>query len=121
MITNADIYSVKTDMKAQKLTVEGIVESDKLIGYIRKKVHKDAEIIAPKPAKEGEKKPEKEGEKKEDVKVEQVSIKTTETVEIKEKTQEVKTTKVDNVPYFIHYVYAPQLFSDENPNACYIL
>uniref|UniRef100_F6I1G8 HMA domain-containing protein n=1 Tax=Vitis vinifera TaxID=29760 RepID=F6I1G8_VITVI len=76
LLRRTDIYSVKTDMKAQKLTVEGTVESDKLIGYIRKKVHKHAEIIAPKP--------EKEEEKKEDVKVEQISITTTQTVEFME-------------------------------------
>ena len=29
--------------------------------------------------------------------------------------------KDNNVPYIIHYVYAPQLFSDENPNSCSIL
>jgi hypothetical protein len=33
---------------------------------------------------------------------------------------EVKT-KEGKDPYFIHYVYAPQLFSDENPNACSVM
>ena len=96
-------------MKAQKLTIEGTVESDKLIGYIRKKMNKHAEIIPPKP--------EKKEEKNEAVKVKQVSIKTTQTVEFKEE----KITKVDDVPYCHHCAYDPHLFSDENPNACNIM
>lgn len=98
-------------MKSQKLTVEGSVEPDKLIAYIRKKVHKHAEIIIPP-------KPEKKEEKKEVVKVEQVSTKATQTVEFMEE----KITKLDDVPYCVQYAYDPPLyFSDENPNACYIL
>lgn len=43
-------------------------------------------------------------------------------IEVKEEKRivEAATTKEGNAPYFIHYVYAPQLFSDENPNACTI-
>ncbi|XP_057980563.1 heavy metal-associated isoprenylated plant protein 4 [Malania oleifera] len=43
-------------------------------------------------------------------------------VEFKEeKDEELKMKDGNNVPYFIHYAFAPQIFSDENPNACSIL
>lgn len=83
---------------------------------MRKKVHKHAEIVLPKKDKKDEK-----DEKKEKVEVE---VKTTEIkkiVEFKEETKVEAKTKEGNVPYFVHYVYAPQLFSDENPNACSIM
>ncbi|CAK7349250.1 unnamed protein product [Dovyalis caffra] len=113
LLKHKAIYSVKSDMKAQTITVEGTMEGDKLVAYMRKNLHKNAEII---PSKL-----EKKEEKKEKPKVEDKSTKATEIVEFKvEKKVEVKTKEVDG-PYFIHYVYAPQLFSDENPNACFIM
>ncbi|CAA3018818.1 heavy metal-associated isoprenylated plant 3 [Olea europaea subsp. europaea] len=122
LLKHKGIHNVKTDIKAQTITVEGVIESDKLLTYMRKRVHKYAEIIHPKEKKaekNEEKKVEKKEEKKEMVKVEEKSGEKIE--EFKEvKKVEVKT-KEGEVPYFIHYVYAPQLFSDENPNACSIM
>ncbi|KAJ4957467.1 hypothetical protein NE237_024578 [Protea cynaroides] len=34
---------------------------------------------------------------------------------------EVRVREENVVPYVIHYVHAPQMFSDENPNACTIM
>lgn len=128
----AGVHNVKTDMKAQTLAVEGTIDPEKLISYLREKVHKHAEIIPPKiekkdETKEKEKSSSKPAEKKEEKKEkEKESYKSTEIatkfVEVKEeiKVVEVKT-KEGNAPYFIHYVYAPQTFSDENPNACSIM
>ncbi|XP_050237362.1 heavy metal-associated isoprenylated plant protein 4 [Mercurialis annua] len=97
LLRHKGIYSVKTDLKTQTLIVEGIMESDKVIAYIRKKVQKHAEIVTSKPEKKEEQREEK-------------SLKSAEIVELKA------------IPYFVdHYVYAPQLFSDENPNACIII
>ncbi|XP_065859480.1 heavy metal-associated isoprenylated plant protein 4 isoform X2 [Euphorbia lathyris] len=109
LLKHKGIYSVKTDMKTQHLTVEGTIESEKLLAYIRKKVHKKAEILASKIHKKEEKKEEpKKAEVKSIVKVSE--------------TKEFKTVeKVELGNYFIHHVYAPQLFSDENPNACTIM
>lgn len=103
--THAGIHSVKTDIKAQTITIEGAIEEDKLIKYMRKKVHKNVEIIK-----------EKKEEKKEKEKVE---IKTVEGKEIKK--VEGTKNKEGEIPYFVHYAYAPQLFSDENPNACSVM
>ncbi|KAJ4727359.1 Heavy metal-associated isoprenylated plant protein [Melia azedarach] len=143
LLRHRGIFSVKTDMKAQTLTVQGTIEPDKLLTYLRKKVHKHAEIVTSKPEKKEEKKetsrPEKEEEKKEtsrpekkeekketkekkvEVKPSTESITKGKIVEFKEEVKVEAKTKEGNVPYFVHYVYAPQLFSDENPNACFVM
>ncbi|KAL1204603.1 Heavy metal-associated isoprenylated plant protein 4 [Cardamine amara subsp. amara] len=140
LLRNKAIHIVKTDRKAQTLTVQGTIESAKLLTYIKKKVHKHAEIISSKTEeekkkeeeekkkKEEEKKKEDEKKKKEDEKKkkEEVKVEVTKTitqvVEFKEKVKvEGQKDKDGNIPYFVHYVYAPQLFSDENPNACCIV
>ncbi|XP_011093976.1 heavy metal-associated isoprenylated plant protein 4 [Sesamum indicum] len=111
LLMHKGIHNVTTDTKAQSITVEGVMEQEKLITYMRERVHKYAEIVQ-----------EKKVEKKETVKVE---VKSADGDKVVEEFKEVKKvevkTKEAEVPYFIHYVYAPQLFSDENPNACSIL
>ncbi|KAB2068634.1 hypothetical protein ERO13_A08G039800v2 [Gossypium hirsutum] len=125
LLKHKGIYSVKSDMKAQTLTVEGIMESEKLLSYIKKKVHKHAEMISSKTMEAKE-------EKKEIVKVEPKKEEKKEIVKVEAKKEEVKVVGESsenkivkstdaNAPYFVHYVYAPQLFSDENPNACTII
>ncbi|KAM4072477.1 hypothetical protein ACB094_11G141000 [Castanea mollissima] len=174
LLRHKGIHNVKTDMKAQNLTVEGTIEPEKLLSYLKKKVHKHAEIIKSekkeekkekekekeqekekgkpaekgeskpsekgegkpagkgeskpsekgegKPAGKGESKPSEKGEGKPTGKGEGKTTETTKIVEVKEeiKVVEVKS-KEGNAPYFIHYVYAPQMFSDENPNACSVM
>lgn len=76
---------------------------------MQKKVHKHAEIIEEKT----------KDDKKEKVAVE---LKSTEITKVAhELKEEIKVEADGNVPYFVHYVYAPQLFSDENPNACSVM
>ncbi|KAI3906319.1 hypothetical protein MKW92_026484 [Papaver armeniacum] len=108
-----DVYGVRSDLQAQTLTVEGTMESHKLVEYIQKKVRKHAEIVTLKVVEE---KKEKE-------------VKIIETKKISEEGEakkiEIKVNKEmasASVPYVIHYVnYAPQWFSDENPNACCVM
>ncbi|KAL4384032.1 hypothetical protein GQ457_15G025410 [Hibiscus cannabinus] len=128
LLKHKDIYIVKSDVKAQTLTVEGTMESEKLLSYIKKKVQKHAEIISSKTVEEkGEKKKEvvtveTKKEEKEIVTVEakkEAVVAVAVAAESGEKTV-VKSTGA-TAPYFVHYVYAPQLFSDENPNACSIV
>ncbi|KAF2318287.1 hypothetical protein GH714_004541 [Hevea brasiliensis] len=71
LLKHQGIYNVKTDMKAQTLTVHGTIEPDKLLGYIRKKVHKNAEILTSKPEKKEEKIEEQKTVKEEKAKVEE--------------------------------------------------
>ena len=113
-------------MKAQTITIEGIIESEKLLTYMKKRVHKHAEIIIPKQEKKEEKKEkekekEEEKEKEKEVKVEVKSTETTKIVEFKEEKKVEANIADGKVPYCVHYVYAPQLFRDENPNACSIM
>ncbi|TKY68772.1 hypothetical protein E2542_SST05032 [Spatholobus suberectus] len=166
LIKHKGIFNVKTDQKAQSVTVEGTIEVEKLMSFLRKKVHKNAEIISIKEVKKEEKKGKEEGKssettkekdhsksgesikKKDDNKssestkekegksgestkekegksgestTEKGDGKSSETTKIIETRQEHPKEIKDNVPYIIHYVYAPQLFSDENPNSCSIL
>lgn len=110
---------------------------EKLILFLKKRVHKNAEVISIKEEKKEEKKGNKgkeETKKKEDEKKSsgestkeklgegKSSGETTKVIEIHHgHTQDEIQIKDKNVPYIIHYVYAPQLFSDENPNSCFIL
>ncbi|XVE99317.1 hypothetical protein REPUB_Repub03eG0187900 [Reevesia pubescens] len=175
LLKHKGIFSVKTDKKAQTLTIQGTIEPDKLLSYIRKKVHKHAEIISSKTEEKEEKKEpgkveakkddskagakkddsktgakkddSKAGAKKDDSKAEakkddskagakkddskagakkddsKAGAKPSEKTEVVEFMQEghIVKSKDSNAPYFVHYVYSPQLFSDENPNACSII
>ncbi|KAF3447592.1 hypothetical protein FNV43_RR12779 [Rhamnella rubrinervis] len=148
LLKQKGVHSVKSDMKAQTVTVNGPIEAEKLINIIRKKVHKHAETVAPKIDKKQENKDKKDKldgstsktENKEEKKEkhhkatastseEKSSTESTttsnETKEINNMEEEIKAVGVKSkdgnyTPYFVHYVYAPQLFSDENPNACTI-
>ncbi|KAG6628430.1 hypothetical protein CIPAW_14G012600 [Carya illinoinensis] len=124
------------DLKKKLLMhkVGGTIEPDKLLSYLKKKVNKHAEIISSKQAEKKEEKKEKDDQKVEGKPKEKPTEKagdgkpssTTESTKIIEvhkedtKVVEVKAKEADT-PYFIHYVYAPQLFSDENPNACSVM
>ncbi|OIW17641.1 hypothetical protein TanjilG_28991 [Lupinus angustifolius] len=152
LMKHKGIFEVKTNMKTQNLMVNGTIEVEKLLSFMRKKVHKNAEVIYIKEEKKEEKKEKgkEEGKKKDDNKggestkekeekssetsKEKEEGKSSETSKEKEegksseKTKEKeegksseKTKEKENVPYIIHYVYAPQIFSDENPNSCSIL
>lgn len=128
LIKHKGIFNVKTDKKAQSLIVEGTIEVEKLTSFLKKRVHKNAEVISIKEHKKEEKKEkgkeeEKKEEKKEKDKEEEKKDKG-KVIEIHhgggDTRDEIKIKDNNNVPYIIHYVYAPQLFSDENPNSCSI-
>nr|GMC83226.1 heavy metal-associated isoprenylated plant protein 4 [Ipomoea batatas] len=128
LLYHKGIHNVKTDFKSQTITVETVAESEKIASYVRKALGKHVEIVT---AKKEEEKKEKVivKEKKEEVMVEEkkekvvVETKSGEKIEeFKEVNKvEVKVKEGGGAPYFIHYVYAPQWFSDENPNACLIM
>jgi len=126
-LINVGIFDVKTDQKAQNVTVEGTIEVEKLKSFLRKRVHKNVEIVSIKEVKKEEKKKDhgestkkkdEDNTKKSGESTKEKGGEITKIIETREK-EEVKVK--DNVPYIIHYVYAPQLFSDENPNSCCIL
>nr|XP_007134283.1 hypothetical protein PHAVU_010G034300g [Phaseolus vulgaris]ESW06277.1 hypothetical protein PHAVU_010G034300g [Phaseolus vulgaris] len=128
LIKHKGIFDVKTDQKAESVTVEGTIEVEKLISFLRKRVHKNVEIVSIKEVKKEEKKGKEEGKSSETTKekdkgesTKKKGGETTKIIEAREEHQKEEVKIKDNVPYIIHYVYAPQLFSDENPNSCSIL
>ena len=82
----AAIHIVKTDTKAQTLTVQGTIESAKLLTYIRKKVHKHAEIVSSKTEEEKKKEEEEKKKKKEE-----------EEKKKKEEEEKKKKEEIDNI------------------------
>lgn len=104
-------------MKAQTLMVEGTIEAEKLVKHIRQKLHKHAEIVTAKEIKK-EAKVEKKEEKIEKIEETKTTTKVIDVEEVKEVQEKLKAS---NTPYIIHYVYAPQWFSDEDPNACSVM
>jgi Mg-chelatase subunit ChlD len=121
-----DIFNVKTDKKAQTLIVEGTIEVEKLTSFLRKRVNINAEVISIKEEKKEEKKEKGKEEKKEEKKDRGKEVKSSESTKVIEihhhgnTHDEIKIKDNNNVPYIIHYAYAPQIFSDENPNSCSI-
>ncbi|XAR64371.1 hypothetical protein NMG60_11024679 [Bertholletia excelsa] len=91
------VYTVEPDMKSSQVTVRGAFEPTKLVEYVNKKTGKHVAIVKQMPL-----------EKKEDEKC--------------KKCQQEREEKWEY--YEIHppgLVYAPQIFSDENPNACSVM
>ncbi|KAG6582535.1 Heavy metal-associated isoprenylated plant protein 4, partial [Cucurbita argyrosperma subsp. sororia] len=123
LLKHKGIYNVKTDMKAQTLTMEGTIEPEKFKSYLKKKLKKHADITT---AVDSSKPPEKKKESSEQKeKPKEKSLSETTTTTTTKIVAEIQTKDNDNnknnAPYFVHYVYAPQLFSDENPNACQVM
>ncbi|XP_050215096.1 heavy metal-associated isoprenylated plant protein 7-like [Mercurialis annua] len=109
------VESVETDLGNSQIIVKGVVDPAKLVADVYKKTKKQASIIVKdeetkkdEEKKEAEKKPDDEGEKKEedDKKINDMMI----------KKSEIWPSKV-----YLEYAYAPQMFSDENPNACFVM
>ncbi|CAI0396658.1 unnamed protein product [Linum tenue] len=132
LLKHKGIHTVKMDMKAQTVTIQGTIESEKLLSYMRRRVHKHAEIIVSKKVEKKKVEAKCCDDDEKDVvkiKVDKCCDSDQEIITTKPGTRcETETVCVENkdgglvgAPYFIHYVYAPQLFSDENPNACLIM
>ncbi|PWA34472.1 Heavy metal-associated domain, HMA [Artemisia annua] len=102
----AGVQSVNPDMNASTVTVKGTVDPKDLIAFIRKKAGRHAEVVVPKKQK-GQNQNQNDGEQKDNEK--------------KDKGKDGKNIGLSypNVPPGL--VYAPQIFSDENPNACHIM
>ncbi|KAK4364331.1 hypothetical protein RND71_015689 [Anisodus tanguticus] len=106
LLKHKGIHNVKTDFKAQTITVETVLESENVVTYVRKNFRKHAEIVK------------KEVKKEEKVTIE---VKNTEKIVEFKEVKKVEAKTEGEIPYFVHYVYAPQWFSDENPNACSVM
>lgn len=105
-----------TDLANDQVIVKGVVDPTKLVDDVYKKTKKQASIVPEEKKeeekKEEEKKEEKEGEKKgeEDKGIED------------DKKSDLKRSEYWSPIYPLEYAYPPpQMFSDENPNACVVM
>lgn len=115
----AGVESVTTDIANDQVLVKGAVDPEKLVNDVYKRTGKQASIV-----KEEEKKEEKKGEEKKDEK--QDEKKEAAAVEESKDDDDKKTDikKMEHWPqmdYAYAYTHAPQMFSDENPNACSVM
>ncbi|XP_077222210.1 heavy metal-associated isoprenylated plant protein 7-like isoform X2 [Tasmannia lanceolata] len=111
------VESVVTDLNNDQVIVKGIVDPEKLVENVYRRTRKQASIVKEEEKKEEEK---KEEEKKEDKGEEEKK----EGEDGKgEDGKKRKSKRSDYWPpkYQMEYVYPPEIFSDENPNACSIM
>ncbi|KAI7749166.1 hypothetical protein M8C21_028221 [Ambrosia artemisiifolia] len=99
------VHTVNPDMDKSLVTVKGAFDPKNLVAYINKKLGRHAEVVNTKNTNKNQ----KDGEQKEEH----------EKGEKGEKKDKNAGSVYPNVPPGL--VYAPQLFSDENPNACSIM
>ncbi|ERN03997.1 heavy metal-associated isoprenylated plant protein 3 isoform X2 [Amborella trichopoda] len=106
------VDSVDLDLQKDNVTVKGTMEAASLEAELRKRLKRAVEIVDPKKKDEG-----KEGKAK------------NKKGEMGEGEKDNNAPKDGNAPkkdekvpaYVIEYIHPPQLFSDENPNACSIM
>lgn len=142
MIVNAGVRTVETDLSAEKVTVTGTMDGNKLVDYVYRRTKKQAKIVpqpepAPQPAPQPEPQPEqppaeeKKEEESKPAEEKKEEEKPKEEVKKEEKKEEIIYDYIgeENMKrmmylyqpvYVIEHIPPPQLFSDENPNACTI-
>ncbi|KAK4439467.1 Heavy metal-associated isoprenylated plant protein 7 [Sesamum alatum] len=109
------VESVTTDIANDQVIVKGVLDPEKLVSDVYKRTGKQASIVKNEEKKEEEKKDEeKKDEKQEEKKGE-------ESKEEDDKKTDVKKNEYWPPKYYMEYTYAPQMFSDENPNACSVM
>ncbi|XP_058081119.1 heavy metal-associated isoprenylated plant protein 7-like isoform X2 [Magnolia sinica] len=107
------VQSVVTDMNNDQVIVKGVVDPTKLLENVHRRTRKQAAIV------EEEKKGE-EQEKKED-KGEGENKDGEESKGEDDKKNNAKKSEYWPPKYYTEYAYPPQIFSDENPHACYVM
>ncbi|CBI23102.3 unnamed protein product, partial [Vitis vinifera] len=107
------VQTAETELSTSKVTVTGTMDADRLVDYVYRRTKKQARIVPqPEPEKQEEnKEEEKGGENKEEGKVGEIPM----------DDETMKRMMYYYQPlYVIERMPPPQLFSDENPNACCI-
>ncbi|XP_062162646.1 heavy metal-associated isoprenylated plant protein 7-like [Alnus glutinosa] len=112
------VESVETDLANDQVVVKGVVDPTMLVDYVFKRTRKQASIVKEEEKKEEEKKEvekkeEKEGDKKDGEEGNGED----------DKKGDIKRSEYWPSKHFLEYAYAypPQIFSDENPNACSVM
>ncbi|KAJ4841019.1 Heavy metal-associated isoprenylated plant protein 7 [Turnera subulata] len=107
------VESVETDLANGQVIVKGTVDPAKLVDDVYKKTRKQASIVKDEEKKEEEKKEEEKKEENGGEKKEGEEDKAED-----DKKTDVKRSEYWPTKYYSEYAYPPQMFSDENPNAC---
>ncbi|XP_044491304.1 heavy metal-associated isoprenylated plant protein 7-like [Mangifera indica] len=143
------VEAAEPDLKASEVSVKGVFDPQKLVEYVHKRTGKHAVIVKQEPVKKEEKAPEVKEEKKEEAgrggggaagggggdekekKSGEEEKKEGGGDEGKagEATEETKVVELKKNEYNYYpsryatelYAYPPQIFSDENPNACSVM
>ncbi|PIA58401.1 hypothetical protein AQUCO_00500372v1 [Aquilegia coerulea] len=113
------VESVETNLANHQVTVKGVLDPEKLVESVYKKTGKQAYIVPQEEEKKEEEK--KEEEKKEEVKKEEAAAEGEKKEGDDENKTEIKKSEYWPPKYYVEYAYAPQIFSDENPNACSVM
>ncbi|CAK7323322.1 unnamed protein product [Dovyalis caffra] len=111
------VESVETDLANDQVIVKGVVDPSKLVDDVHKKTRKQASIVKDEEKKEEEKKEEEKKEDKEGQKKDGEEEKGEDDKKLDIKRSEYWPSK----DYSDQYAYAPEIFSDENPNACTVM
>ncbi|XP_076932265.1 heavy metal-associated isoprenylated plant protein 9-like isoform X1 [Bidens hawaiensis] len=137
------VRTVETDVSSSKVMVTGSMDGEKLVEYVYRRTKKQAKIVPqpepePAPALEQAEKPKEEEEKPaEEAKPEEKPAEQEKKEggddggkedEKKEKIERMEVMDMQRMMYYHQYppmyvmerIPPPQLFSDENPNACSI-
>ncbi|KAK7363857.1 hypothetical protein VNO77_06016 [Canavalia gladiata] len=110
------VDSVETDLANDQVIVKGVIDPAKLVHHVYKRTKKQASIVKEEEKKEEEKKEEEKKEEKEEEKKEGEENKGEE-----DNKTDIKRSEYWPSKNYIDYAYAPQFFSDENPNACTLM
>ncbi|KAI3456582.1 hypothetical protein Pfo_013245 [Paulownia fortunei] len=111
------VESVTTDIANDQVMVKGVLDPDKLVSDVYKRTGKQASIVKNEEKKEEEKKDEEKKDEKQDDKKQEEESK-----EEDDKKTDIKKMEYWPPKYYLeHAYYAPQMFSDENPNACSVM
>ncbi|KAF8391674.1 hypothetical protein HHK36_023981 [Tetracentron sinense] len=110
------VESVVTDHANDQVVVKGVIDPAKLVDYVYKRTRKQASIVKDEEKKEEEKKEEEKKEEKEGEKKEGEEGK-----EEDDTKSEIKRSEYWHPKDMEYYAYSPQIFSDENPNACSVM
>ncbi|XP_051128529.1 heavy metal-associated isoprenylated plant protein 7-like [Andrographis paniculata] len=116
------VESVATNIASNEVTVKGVIDPENLVNDVYKRTHKHASIVKNEEKKEEEKKKKEEEEEEEQKKKEEEEKKQQKKKDEEEDAKlEVKKMEFWGPKQYMEYAYAPQLFSDENPNACSVM
>lgn len=112
------VESVSADLANDQVVVKGVVEPTMLVDYVYKRTKKQASIVKDEEKKEEEKKEEEKKEEKEEEKKDGEEGKGDD-----DKKSDIKKSEYWPSKYYPEYAYPypPQIFSDENPNACSVM